>query len=181
MLGPALIVCIFWLGLFEPSISIAQYFAAPPPAVFVYQGVDEVESPPPPPTTTTPTKKSTTTTITPSTSTTLTTTTTAPPPPPAVTSGVEQWRELVASIWPADQVDRALCVIDHESKGGDPNAENPTSSAVGLFQIMYSVWGPEYGYSYESLKDPTINVQVALWVWEKQGWGAWAAVNRGIC
>lgn len=94
---------------------------------------------------------------------------------------VERWRPLVAGTFPAAEVNRALCVIAWES-GGNPDAKNPRSSAMGLFQIMASIWVPHFG-----LGDPTVlysanvNVHYAHLIWQSQGWGAWQAVNRGRC
>lgn len=89
---------------------------------------------------------------------------------------VERWRGLVASYggW---NVDTMLCLMAKES-GGNPNAKNPRSSATGLFQIMASVWGPEYP---GNLYDPAHNVYVARQVWARQGYGAWSPYRRGAC
>ena len=59
----------------------------------------------------------------------------APAPPPDTTyrgmgSDWEQWRPLVAGYFPADQVDTAVCVIQHES-GGKDNC-HPNSDGVDL-------------------------------------------------
>lgn len=95
-------------------------------------------------------------------------------------TNVEQWRGLVASYFPAGQVDLALCVMLHES-GGNPNAKNPTSSARGLFQVLASLWAPHYGVSFSDLYDPTTNVRIAADIWSDYGWSAWSAYNRGKC
>jgi len=109
---------------------------------------------------------------------TTTTTTTAPPvvvtaPAPAsVSSGVEQWRDLVAAWFPADQVDFALAVMACES-GGNPSAYNP-SSASGLFQVK-TFWADAYGVSHDALFDPATNVEIAAWIWGTQGgWSHWS-------
>lgn len=89
-------------------------------------------------------------------------------------SGVEQWRELVASHFPADQVDHALRIMACES-GGNPNALNlKGSSARGLFQILASLWAPMFGVSYEDFYDPEINVRLARRIWDQSGWEAWS-------
>lgn len=107
-------------------------------------------------------------------------------PAPAVNAGVEQWRPLVAAYFPADQVDRALCIMWHESRG-DPTADNPTSSAAGLFQFLRSTWdwvadelgGPAYdtGAPY----DPETNTRYAAWLQATGGWTHWSPYNRGLC
>ena len=70
-----------------------------------------------------------------------------------VGAGVEQWRPLVAAYFPAGEVDRALCIMQHESRG-NPNAKNPRSSAAGLFQFLRGTWNSVplsvSGGSYES-------------------------------
>jgi hypothetical protein len=96
------------------------------------------------------------------------------------TSDVEEWRPLVAGHFNPEDVDMALCLMSFES-GGNPNAKNPRSSARGLMQIMASVWAEEYGFSYDDLYTPEINLFVARKVKDTQGWGAWAPYNRGEC
>ncbi len=93
---------------------------------------------------------------------------------------VERWRPLVSLYFPEDQVDRALCIIGHESSG-DPEADNPTSSARGLFQVLGSLWAPHYGIARTDLYDPVINTRIALDIWENYGWGAWSPYQRGAC
>lgn len=82
--------------------------------------------------------------------------------------GVEQWRNLVATYFPADQVDRALRVLGCETGWtGNPSSKNPTSSAAGLFQFLRSTWdrvAVPLGYgSYDSgaVYDPVANVHAA--------------------
>ena len=93
---------------------------------------------------------------------------------------VERWRPLVAEHFPSDEVDTALCIIRHES-AGDPEADNPRSSATGLFQILASLWGPHFDVSTAELLEPHVNVDLARDIWEKQGWGAWSPFERGAC
>lgn len=96
-------------------------------------------------------------------------------------SGVEQWRGLVAAYFPADQVDRALCIMSYES-GGNPSARNPSSSATGLMQVLFSTWGPRFGYDSRSdLEDPDVNLSIAAALWADGGWGHWSPYNRGLC
>lgn len=95
-------------------------------------------------------------------------------------SDVEQWRGLVASYFPADRVEMALCIIRYES-GGNHNAKNPYSSARGLFQVLASLWASHYGVTYEQLYDPTTNTRIAADIWASYGWGAWSVYQRGKC
>lgn len=93
-----------------------------------------------------------------------------------VGAGVEQWRGLVASYFPAGEVERALCIMWFESRG-DPNAKNPSSGAAGLFQVMPFWWDHYGGDRY----DPTTNVSVASLILASQGWTAWSPYKRGEC
>jgi len=93
---------------------------------------------------------------------------------------VERWRPLVAQHFPPDQVDTALCIIRHES-GGDPTADNPRSTASGLFQILGSLWGPYYGVSRSELYEPTTNTRLAGDIWKNNGWSPWSPYQRGAC
>jgi len=95
-------------------------------------------------------------------------------------SNVEQWRGLVSVYFPADQVDRALCLMSYES-GGNPNAKNPRSTARGLMQVLASLWAPAFGVSYEDLYDPETNLRIASEIYRSQGWRAWSPYNRGLC
>lgn len=90
---------------------------------------------------------------------------------------VERWRPLVGEHFPPEEVEVALCVIQNES-AGDPEAENPRSSATGLFQVLSSLWSDHYGVSYAELLDPTVNTRVARAIWDESGWAAWSAYRR---
>jgi hypothetical protein len=94
--------------------------------------------------------------------------------------GTEQWRPIVAVYFKPGDVDRALCLMEHES-GGDPQAKNPNSSARGLMQVMASIWAPHFGVSYDDLYDPHTNLYIAARIKDIQGWQAWSPYNRGLC
>jgi hypothetical protein len=96
---------------------------------------------------------------------------------------VEQWRSLVSAYFPADQVDRALCLVWYESRG-DPDAYNPTSGASGLFQHLPRYWADRStraGWTGASIFDPEANVAVAAWLWSTGGWQHWSPYQRGLC
>lgn len=93
---------------------------------------------------------------------------------------VERWRPLVAAQFPAGEVDTAICIIRHESNG-EPDADNPRSSARGLFQVLGSLWAPHYGISRSDLYDPIVNTRIARDIWENYGWWAWSPYKRGAC
>lgn len=95
-------------------------------------------------------------------------------------AGVEQWRPLVQAYFPGDQVEKALAVMACES-GGNPNADNPVSSAAGLFQFLKSTWDNMVplsvtGGSYSSgqVYDPEANVRSAAWLLAAAGWSQWS-------
>ncbi len=99
---------------------------------------------------------------------------------PETAREVDRWRPLVATQFPADEVETALCIIEHESSG-DPEADNPRSSARGLFQVLGSLWAPHYGVSRSDLYDPITNTIIAADIWENYGWSAWSPYQRGSC
>jgi hypothetical protein len=90
---------------------------------------------------------------------------------------VDRWRPLVEDHFPPEETEIALCVIRHES-GGNPSADNPRSSATGLFQVLSSLWADHYGVSYVELRDPEVNARVARDIWDESGWAAWSAYRR---
>lgn len=98
--------------------------------------------------------------------------------PGSFPSLVERWRPLVALYFPPDAVDLALTVMSCES-GGAEWADNPRSTASGLFQHLASLWPPraeKAGWAGASIWDPAANVAVAAWL--SQGgsdWSHWAA------
>lgn len=94
-------------------------------------------------------------------------------------AGSEPWRTLVSAYFPAAEVDRALCIIYHESRG-NPSAVSPTDDH-GLFQIHAPIWGPHFGVSRTDLYNPDTNTRVAAAVWASQGWRAWSPYKRGEC
>lgn len=93
-------------------------------------------------------------------------------------TNVEPWRPLVVAYFPADQVERAMCVMKGES-GGNPNALS-YKGARGLFQIMPG-WAGDFGISVASLYDPETNVKYAARILGIQGWRAWSVYKRGLC
>lgn len=99
-------------------------------------------------------------------------------------SGVERWRPLVAVYFAPELVEHALCIMDHES-GGNPNADNPRSTAAGLFQFLRDTWNRVpvsiTGGSYDSgrVYDPEANIAAAAWLQQRgSGWGQWTVAPR---
>lgn len=99
------------------------------------------------------------------------------PPGPAV----ERWRPLVETYFQPADVPWALAVIRCES-GGNPLADNPHSTASGLFQHLGSFWAERSaaaGWAGASIWDPEPNVAVAAWLlYSGGGAGHWNA-SRG--
>ena len=90
--------------------------------------------------------------------------------PPVYNSGVEQWRSLVASIMPAETIDRWLRVMACES-GGRADAVG-AAGELGLLQIH-----PRY--HWDATTDPEGNVRAAYRIsgggydfgpWSCKGW-----------
>lgn len=99
-----------------------------------------------------------------------------PAPQPAVRTGgpCGGWRNLIAAHFPASQVDNACRVMLCESNG-NPSAKNPSSSASGLFQIMWRLWRPDYVRvtGVDTPFDPSANVRFAAWLHARSGWSPW--------
>jgi hypothetical protein len=92
----------------------------------------------------------------------------------------------VTAYFPTDQIKRALCIIGYES-GGDPGADNPRSTAAGLFQFLHRTWDSVplsvTGGSYASgaVYDPEANVKAAAWLQRRYSWTQWSPYNQGLC
>ncbi|HJU51782.1 MAG TPA: transglycosylase SLT domain-containing protein [Acidimicrobiia bacterium] len=99
------------------------------------------------------------------------------PAPAPAPRPVEEWRSLVSSYFAPTDVDKALRVISCES-GGDPNAQNPSSGAAGLFQHIPRYWAERaalVGLPGASIFDPVANVAAAAYLAYTVGWSPWAA------
>lgn len=92
-------------------------------------------------------------------------------------------RHLVEKYFPAWEVERALDVIWCESRY-DPNADNPNSSAAGLWQFIRSTWNWVAGvlglpsYDAGGPYDPDHATRAAAWLSSNGGWQHWNA-SRG--
>ncbi len=98
---------------------------------------------------------------------------TAAPEPPGIprqfNGGVEQWRPLVASIFPAWAVDTVLAVMWCESRG-DPNATGAAGER-GLLQI-HPRW------HYDATYDPEGNLRAAYRISSGgTDWSAWTCAR----
>lgn len=77
---------------------------------------------------------------------------------------VEQWRPLVASIFPAESVDMVLSIMRCES-GGNPNATG-VAGERGLMQI--------HPLHADSTYDPEGNIRAAFRISGGWNWNAWS-------
>ena len=83
------------------------------------------------------------------------------------------WESEIAARWPAEQVGNACRIMMCES-GGNPLADNPSSSASGLFQFLDSTWANRYGYSRAVHATPNLQLDGALSLWQSSGWRPWS-------
>jgi len=93
--------------------------------------------------------------------------------------GVEQWRGLVTAYFGGGLADTALCLMQHES-GGNPNAQNSSSGASGLMQVLPS-WAGKFGYNESDLFNPDVNLSISKALYDDGGWSHWSPYNRGEC
>lgn len=93
-------------------------------------------------------------------------------------SDVEQWRPLVTKYFKAEDVNLALRVMGCES-GGNPWADNPYSSASGLFQHIMRYFpsrAAAAGFPGGSVWDPETNIAASAYLrYSNGGWRDWAA------
>ena len=77
-------------------------------------------------------------------------------------------------MWPADSVDRALQIAWRES-----NYRNDVyngSCCYGVFQINAKSHQGRLrarGLTTSALLDPKVNIEIALEIFQEQGWGPW--------
>jgi len=111
-----------------------------------------------------------------------TTTTTAPRPRPKPSSptttasgdGCGGWASTLAAHFPPEQIGQGCRVMMCESRG-NPLADNPRSSASGLFQALDSTWAGWGGYQRALHAPPGVQVEHAAALWRSRGWQPWAA------
>ena len=84
----------------------------------------------------------------------------------------------LAAGWKGEDAVTAVAIAGAES-GWDPYAENPGSSAKGLWQTMMSYHEPKYRGA--SWSDPHANARVAHQIWREAGksWSPWTVHTSG--
>jgi hypothetical protein len=96
------------------------------------------------------------------------------------TGEVERWRGLVSVYFKESDINTALCIIKYES-GGNPYADNPGSSASGLFQHLGKYWTErsiKAGWAGADIWDPEASTAVAAWLQRTGGWGHWTTYRK---
>lgn len=68
----------------------------------------------------------------------------------------------------------ATCIVERES-GGNPQAQNPSSSASGLFQDLSSTWDNYDGYSSAGQAPASVQIQFNQQLEQESGLSPWAA------
>ena len=81
---------------------------------------------------------------------------------------------LIQKYFPQNAWGIAQKVMGAESSGR-ANAQNPTSSASGLFQIIKSTWESNSPYSWDKRFDPEANAHTASIIYSRRGWQPWNA------
>ena len=104
--------------------------------------------------------------------------------PKEVLGATKRWEETIAMTkLPKTEIANAMNVMFAESSG-DPGAINENkngSKDYGLMQIN-DIHAPAikktFGYDMKELLDPKKNLEVAAWIWEKQGWYPWVGAKK---
>lgn len=100
--------------------------------------------------------------------------TSKPPAPATIPAQCEQFREIVARYFPADQVNNALFVASKESGCTNHQTPSPTND-YGFFQVNFPAHKNKVGGNPELLKDLETNVRVASQIYQGS-WRPWYAV-----
>ena len=99
---------------------------------------------------------------------------TTSPAAPTARWNPDDVKALIIQMWPADSVDRALRIAWRES-----NYRNDVyngSCCYGVFQINARSHRGRLaarGLTTSALFDPKVNIEIALEIFQEQGWGPW--------
>jgi hypothetical protein len=75
--------------------------------------------------------------------------------------------------WPEDHWGTACRILACES-GGSPTADNPSSSASGIWQFLDSTWNGYGGYARARDAPSSVQHDAALALWQRSGWSPWS-------
>lgn len=78
---------------------------------------------------------------------------------------VEAYRPIVERVFPKNEVDNALTIMEHESRG-NTNAVSSTDDH-GLLQINAPSWCNYFGVTREQLKNPELNISLSYRIWDR--------------
>lgn len=103
------------------------------------------------------------------------------PEPPAPAGECGGYLGLIQAYWPADQVAKACAVMGCETGYTySPTAENPSSSASGLFQFLDGTWqnakqhvAGASQYARASHAPAETQIAVAASWWSRTSWSQW--------
>lgn len=86
--------------------------------------------------------------------------------------------------WEHYRVARAIAVCE---SGMNPEAVNWATRDLGLMQINWPTWNEKvkehFGYTIADYFDPEKNVEIAYWIWDRDGdgegsWSPWVALGN---
>jgi hypothetical protein len=82
--------------------------------------------------------------------------------------------DAIDALWPAGSRNWAHNIVNRES-GGDPSAQNPSSSAAGCFQLLRThAWRfNATGSSWAQRYDAVANTKAALHLYNEAGTRPW--------
>ena len=93
---------------------------------------------------------------------------------------MEYLNDAIIAGWPISESPTILRVIQRESACNPLalNSKDSNGGSRGLFQVngVHIKWMIEQGFitKLDDLYDPATNIRVALHLWRKVGWSAWA-------
>ena len=93
---------------------------------------------------------------------------------------MEYLNDAIVAGWPISESPTILRVIQRESACNPLalNSKDSNGGSRGLFQVngVHIKWMIEQGFitKLDDLYDPATNIRVALHLWRKVGWSAWA-------
>lgn len=95
------------------------------------------------------------------------------------------WAFLIDKYFDPGEFDTAMSILACES-GGNPTADNPTSTARGGWQFLKSTWGwatTGSGYDVDPYPvgpdDPVQSTMMAAWLQDTYGWSQWECYGHG--